>query len=108
MAPGRNYKAVIAAVIVASAGCSSSSNGGTPAQELTLVTPAEGTPIDHAAKGSLWFCPKAGVPAPPLVLGQRDWVEGTTVHSSKIPYVTGSVTWTSDMTVTLTDTTRII
>jgi len=77
-------------------------DGGTP---ITLATPAEGTPVDHAAQGTLYMCPRV-VAFPPLTRPASPWIEGDSIVIADIPFVEGSVEWESEFSVTETDTER--
>ena len=76
--------------------------GGTP---LTLATPAAGTPINHAERGTLFLCPRE-LPLPPLTRPDSPWIDGDSVVIADIPSVDGSVDWESEFEMTETDTER--
>jgi hypothetical protein len=76
--------------------------GGVP---TTLATPADGTPIDHAERGTLDLCPRGPI-LPPLTRPDSPWIEGDSVIIAKTPSVEGSVNWNSEFDMFETDTER--
>jgi hypothetical protein len=101
-------RTVLALIALAIAGslavvsCEDSSTGASGDPPTTLRTAPNGTDISHAARNTQFLC----VPGLTLTKPDRSWIEGDTIVISKIPFVEGQVTWTSEFAMTLTDTTR--
>jgi hypothetical protein len=98
--------------VLAAASCGSSGGESSVAIEgevTTLTTAPAGTPLDRAARNGLWLCPRLGLPpVPPLAASSASWVEGTVVGLGAIPYVEGSARWQSQLSLTQTDTARVL
>jgi len=101
--------AAIVASLVLIAGCGGSSDdtvsGAAKDPPMTLTTAPDGTPITMPAKNHLYMCPRPGL-APVLTGSTASWVSGTTVDLSQVPFVEGSVTWTSQFAMTMTSAGR--
>lgn len=108
-----SFVLVLAAAVAATTGCpptpvpeidpnAGTEEGGTP---ITMATPAEGTPVDHAAKNTLYMCPRV-LSFPPLTRPATPWIDGDSVVIAEIPFVDGAVEWDAEFEITTTATER--
>jgi hypothetical protein len=108
-----SFAVVLAAAVAATTGCpptpvpeidpnAGTEEGGTP---ITMATPAEGTPVDHAAKNTLYMCPRV-LSFPPLTRPATPWIDGDSVVIAEIPFVDGAVEWDAEFEITTTATER--
>jgi hypothetical protein len=105
----RRFPQVIAAFLLgAVVACSNSSDNSasTATDEPTrLRTPVTGTTFSYPARNQLFLC----LPdLPTMTRPDSPWINGDWITTSEIPYVEGAVNWESELTVTMTDTHRIL
>lgn len=92
------------AVTLVIAACSSDGSDPSDAPS-TLETPPTGTSLARPGRNKLFLCPRD---LPDLTRPDTPWVDGDSIVISEIPFVEGSVSWTSELTVTETATHRIL
>lgn len=104
-----------AAALLIVAGCESMDSEpadtmGEPSDApTTLRTPATGTSINHAARNTIYLCPRPPLKAfPPFTRPSTPWLDGESVVVAKMPFVEGSVTLESVFSMTTTATGRVL